>query len=524
MSTEIEEQKKQEDKSPADVADVFLNSRPLGMTDEEADALLNQDIRVEFNSIALELEKFHGLFCQLWEMGVPLLVWELPTAAVAFDSEGRNTQFLFNPLFWKETDRYTKCFVICHEVLHVMLSHGLRTRDCPLPEVANKALDVVVNHMLVSKFGFDRNSVSVGKYPEGHERAGENIDLCWIDTVFPGMENIVERDKPFEYYYRLLEENIKISKNGKMMIRKGGKGKTEKGNGSGSGSGDDQGDEGGGTWREVTGEALDNHESLDGFDDDRAKKEIADAISDQLDDEEKQNLSDKLHQTEEGNAAQKAEEKKSSDDPDNNSSQQAGSVAGRIAYKVNLNKKVSRKRKWETVIKKWSKKFKEADRDEEQWTRRARRYSQISPSLLLPTEIENEHKSETRIKVRFYQDTSGSCYAFKDRFFAAARSLPTDRFDVELYCFDTQVYKASLEEGKLYGFGGTRYDILEDHIRGQLKSGEITKHPEAVFVITDGYGTDIRPNKPDKWYFFLSTNTTINIPKECNIFMLSEFE
>lgn len=501
-----------------------INKRPKGMTDEESESLLSQDIRAEFNSISLELEKFHGLFCQLWEMGIPRLTWEIPTAAVSFDREGRNVEFIFNPLFWKNTDRYTKCFIICHEVLHVMLSHGLRTRDCQMPEVANKALDVVVNHMLISKFGYDRNSIDVGIYPEGHEKAGQKIQLCWIDTVFVDMQNIVEREKPFEYYYRLLEQNSKMLPNGKMMIRKGGEkgegsgSKGEKGESEGSGEGDGDG------WKEVIGEAIDDHSGLEEFEDDRAKDEIAETINDQLDNDEKMEISEIIHQSEDGNAAQKAEEKEQNGKPQEASSKKAGSVAGKISYQANVRNRVKKKRKWEAVIKKWSRKYKDTDKEEEQWTRRARRYSMVSPNIMLPTQMDIEHKSETRIKVRFYQDTSGSCFGFRDRFFAAARSLPTDRFDIELFCFDTKVYSASIEEGKLYGFGGTSFEILEAHIQNQLRSGEIHKHPEAIFVITDGYGDDIRPKEPNKWFWFLSDDARHCIPEECNIYDLKEYE
>lgn len=509
--------------------DISLNVKPKGMTDEESESLLSQNIKADFHSIALELEKFHGLFSQLWDMNIPRLSWDVPTAAVSFDREGRNTEFIFNPLFWRNTDRYTKCFVICHEVLHVMLSHGLRIRDCPLREVANKALDVVVNHMLISKFGFDRKSISIGKYPEGHEKAGEEIELCWIDTVFPGMENIIEREKPFEYYYRMLEQSIKILPSGKMKVRRGGQSggrHSSSGESSGESSEENEANDG---WKDVTGQALNDHDSLDSFDNDEVKEEIAEAINKQLTDSEKEEISERINQSEDGNAAQEAENneenknKKDSNNPKNISKNQ-GSISGRLVYKANLHRKVIKKRKWESVIKKWSKKYKEKDKDEEQWTRRNRRYFHISPDIILPTIQEIDDKSETRIKVRFYQDTSGSCYGFRDRFFEAARSLPTDRFDVELFCFDTQVYPASLEEGKLYGFGGTYFHILEEHIQSQLKSGAISKYPEAIFVITDGYGTDIKPSQTDKWYFFLSDNYTQCIPKECNIFMLKDYE
>jgi len=514
----------EEKKNSGAVQGLSINQKPKGMTDEESESFLNQDIRLEFNSISSELEKFHGLFCQLWEMGMPRLTWDIPTAAVSFDREGRNVEFIFNPMFWKNTDRYTKCFIICHEILHVMLSHGLRTRDCRMREVANKALDVVVNHMLISKFGYDRNSIDVGKYPEGHEKAGQKIELCWIDTVFADMQNMVEREKPFEYYYRLLEQNSKMLPNGKMMIRKGG----EKGDGSQSKGGDGEGEGGGGGetdgWKEVTGEAIDDHSGLGEFEDERAKDEIADTINDQLDNDEKMEVSEIIHQSEDGNAAQKAEEKAQSEKPDGPRSKTPGSVAGKISYQANIRNRVKKKRKWEAVIKKWSRKYKEKDKEEEQWTRRARRFSMISPHIMLPTQMDVEHKSETRIKVRFYQDTSGSCFGFRDRFFAAAKSLPEDRFDVELFCFDTKVYAASIEEGKLYGFGGTAFDILEDHIQKQLRSGEIIRHPEAVFVITDGLGNSIKPERPEKWFWFLSDDYRDCIPEECNIFDLKEYE
>jgi hypothetical protein len=526
MAEEVTKTKEKGPKNDGLANDLPINTRPQGMSDEEAEKFLAMDIRSEFNEITVELEKFHGIFTQLWEMGYPRMTWDLPTAAVAFDKEGRNVDFLWNPLFWQKIDKYTKSFVICHEVLHVMLSHGLRTRDCPLPELANKALDVVVNHMLVSKFGFDRQSIDIGTYPEGHEKAGEKIEMCWIDTVFPGMDKLIERDKPFEYYYRMLEQNSRILPSGKIQVRKGGQ---KGGGGQGGGGGGD----GEGEWQDVTGETLDGHENLEDFEEDRAKDEIADTLDNQLDDDEKRDLSEKIHQSEDGNAAQKAEEneaeRKEKDgeadkDGGRRGGKKAGSIAGRLVYKVNLHQKVKKKRKWETVIKKWSRKYKEKDKDEEQWTRRARRYTMISPSLMLPTDAEVEDKSETRIKVRFYQDTSGSCYGFRDRFFAAAKSLPPDRFDVELFCFDTQVYETSLEEGKLYGFGGTLFSILETHIQSQLRSGELTRHPEAVFVITDGYGDNIRPAMPDKWYWFLSDNYRSCIPDTCNIFPLSEYE
>jgi hypothetical protein len=111
--------------------------------------------------------------------------------------------------------------------------------------------------------------------------------------------------------------------------------------------------------------------------------------------------------------------------------------------------------------------------------------------MFLPSdmEIEDDNDEKTRIKVYFYLDTSGSCWGLKDRFFAAALSLPDDRFDIRLFCFDTTVQETTLESRKIYGGGGTSFSILEAHIQKEIK--EKGEYPEAVFVITDGYAATV---------------------------------
>jgi len=111
--------------------------------------------------------------------------------------------------------------------------------------------------------------------------------------------------------------------------------------------------------------------------------------------------------------------------------------------------------------------LKQNDKDHEQWARVNRRFVGIASSMsnmFLPSEMEIEEKEEEKkkIKVVFFLDTSGSCQHLAERFFKAAKSLDSKKFDVELYCFDTRCYKTSLESGRLYGFGGTSFSILED--------------------------------------------------------------
>lgn len=198
----------------------------------------------------------------------------------------------------------------------------------------------------------------------------------------------------------------------------------------------------------------------------------------------------------------------------------AGSSSGN--RKITIQKEeVKKKKKWETVIKKWSKKYLVKSYNENsQWARISRRLSLCNSDLLLPSDMETEEKynDKKKIDVWFFQDTSGSCTHLAKRFFRAARSLPSERFNVKMFCFDTKVYETSLESGKLFGFGGTSFGCINARVNRE------EKHPEAIFIITDMYGTNIKPVQPNKWYFFSSTNYRGTLPVGSNFFKLSEYE
>ena len=151
----------------------------MKLTPEEREELLMMDIRKEYFDLARRLDIHHAFFYKLWELGTPRLTFAISTAAVGFDRKGHQIAYLFNPLFWKDCDTYKKVFVICHEFLHILLNHGIRSKDCDVPQLANIALDVVVNHMLVDKFGFDRTKI------KGWE------DLCWLDTTFKDFDDVL---------------------------------------------------------------------------------------------------------------------------------------------------------------------------------------------------------------------------------------------------------------------------------------------------------------------------------------------
>jgi hypothetical protein len=59
-----------------------------------------------------------------------------------------------------------------------------------------------------------------------------------------------------------------------------------------------------------------------------------------------------------------------------------------------------------------------------------------------------------------------------------------------------------------------------------IETKQITKYPNAVFVITDGYACDvIKPKYPKKWHWFLTEYSSEScIDKNCNIFKLNNYE
>ena len=424
----------------------------------------------EFLKLSRDMEVYHGVFSQLWKMGRPRLDPKAKTAFVAFNKDGNCIDFCFAPEFWKGCSDTQRQFVTCHESLHVIYGHGRRGRGLD-KNIANKAMDIVINEGLVEQFGFDRKVIDpTNKY-------------CWINTVFKAPSK-VERDKCFEYYYELLKEQRK------------GESKDQSESGQGGGG--------------EAGELVDSHEGLDSFDEE-TMDEIAEEIKNSMSQEELESLADKLKDTEQPKEQDKENMR--------------GTIAGQIKSYV-IEVKVVKKKKWETIIKKWARKYlKSTNRDTEQWAMTNRRLTMLPKDMFIPSDFETDdrEKEEYRIQVWFFLDTSGSCQHLSDRFWNAARSLPEDRFNIRLFCFDTKVYDIDFKDKTLYGFGGTSFDIIENKIQEETVQKNI-KYPDACFIVTDGYGNRVNPEKPERWYWFLSQDYRECIPKECKIYPLRDFE
>lgn len=416
----------------------------------------------EFFSLSRELECIHSIFYTLWDTGVPVASSEVKTSAIKFDKSGDTVEFLVNPDFWNSIDRYTKKFVLCHEMLHILLNHGARLLNSDDQDSANKSADVVINENLVNEFGFERKKINGQK------------NYYWIDTVFKENKEI-SKDETFEFYYNRIKSQSQAD------------GSSREGNHDNA---DKQPD------------LVDSHDFFNS-----GSSELIKKIQEKTSPEEMKDIADFLSELSEKNIA--------------------GDSAGNLwaTYKDKVN--IPKKKKWETVIKKWARtQIKMVEKEEDQWLRVNRRFVTLEDNLIIPTEMEIDalDDEEDKIKVWFFQDTSGSCYGYWKRFFKAAKSLSPEKFDIEMHCFDTKVYKTTLESGKLYGFGGTRFDILEKYIQKEI-NGDIRKYPKAIFVISDGCAGRFTCAIPERWFWFLTNRGSRSaIPAESNIYKLKDFE
>lgn len=408
----------------------------------------------EYNNLLTRLQDFHAIFYNSWKISKPKFSEDIETACVQFDKEGQYLRFLFNPTFWKSLSEYEKIFVICHETLHVILNHGQRFKDSNNRKIANIAMDLSINHSLINRFGFDRNSMELSK------------DLCWIDKF---LDPSIPDDENAETYYYLLQTNdqntLENNKN------------------------------------------FDSHDFLESdmpLDFSEAIKTLNEMISD----DDKTSLSNFLKVHDGGMSAYGA-----------------GAV-----FDLNPHKK-TKKKKWETVVKTWClKAYNQKEGENSTWYKQSRRNSSINRNLILPSDefTFDYNYSENKAKIIFFLDTSGSCISLKERFFQAANSLNKNKFQVELLCFDTEVYKTNLETKTIYGGGGTSFKILESYIKNNYE-----KYPKLVFVLTDGFGDIIEPEMPQAWHWFIYSEGNFKftenyiksfIPKTCNIHNLANFE
>ena len=444
--------------------------------------------------MAKELRRFHAVFNKFWEIGRPLIVSNHPmisTAAVTFGKEGELLDFYYSEDFWESTSWYERIFTTCHEMLHVLLNHGVRTKNLENRKLANIAADLVVNHLLESKFGFIKELLS------GWWR------FVWVETVFPAHMK-VPTDESLEFYYDLLLKNaneIKIQLLVDQHFFGPGDGDpSEDGNPGGKGQKPGEGE----------GELCDASTAA----------QVVSEIAKRLRWQDKKDLDPMMKEHGDPDHTGK--------DGKNPGGKYAGTGAGNVWTLFTEAPRVKKPR-WETIVHKWCKrKLHEIEMLVPQWIFEDRRYTLIPKGrMFLPSESNDRNRFFYKRKVRvvMFLDNSGSCSHMAERFFRAATSIPEDKFEVTVCCYDTVVHKLDLKDLKMIGGGGTHFPPKEEWIQKQIATSDMDSYPDLVFDLTDGYGSDFFPEHPSRWVFFMTEDHSLSyIPSESRHYMLADFE
>ena len=404
----------------------------------------------DYFEINSELEDYHSIFYQAWQMGTPISDESIPTACVKFNQNGKYISYHFNPEFWEGMTLKERAFIVCHESLHVILNHGARLKG-KIPEIANIAADIVINEALFKPcFGFKKKDISMSN------------EMALIETVFPDGEL---PDKSFEYYYEKLKQQME--ENGQLQYVK----------------------------------AIDCHDFLG--------------------DADSQGMVEELLRREEDNGhADKPEDVGKLDD-----GQVAGDVAGHQIRKVENFKRRNNK-SWNKVFCK-AIKYGMGDTETNQWVRKPRRMSGLNSDFMLPSDKVSHDFGKCKTPIFLYQDCSGSCTQFYERFFNTAASIPRSKFDVRFFGFDTQVYPIDIEKKEVPGGGGTSFQCIESHIQ-EIRKKEGIGYPAGVFVISDGEGELIEAQKPQNWNWFIinsyGSHSTYAVHNKSQWYKYEEFE
>ena len=417
-------------------------------------------MNILFDEISAELQTHYFAFAKFWERAGFVFDDKAKSISLTTDKVTKEIVLRINPKFWDDSSIQEKVFAVCHEAAHLVYGHHWRILNLKNQEIANIAADLVVNETLKNDFVVNFDEFL--------------IKPCFLESYLPDAPT----NETLEYYYeKLLEEQPNQANDSNDN-----KSKDKESDQNSDDDSDAENNSSSGNEKSEQQSGSDNLSELD--------LSAVEEIANSLDEGEKKEVV-----------------------------KMAGDGEGNAFIDLATKKKIKRKKKWETVIKKWTEKCLSDFAEAPNWTKEHKRASLLMKDCLLPFDDEDEEMQKNRIDLVFFMDTSGSCISLADRFFKAAASLDPKKFNIKLFCFDTRIYEVSLKNPKAMGGGGTYFDILEKHLQ------KMEKYPSAVFMITDGFGDNIKPEYPNRWHVFLTRDgSTRCFPSGTNFHALSDFE
>jgi predicted metal-dependent peptidase len=423
------------------------------------------DLKEKFDAAIEELqEQNHYLAAEVTKLGYPVLSDQIPTAGVAWDPDRKKVMFMFNPKFAEICDNKEFKFTVVHESTHLLNAHVFLLRDeiekmkrlnktnaemSKFIRKFNRAADCVVNDTLTNLYGLEK------VFYDGE--SGKKLKIIYgKETVGIDCQDLTAMD----VYYLLPDPPAQPNQN------KGEKGETDPQFGGGSDS------------------DVDNHGEWESFfnPDGTVKREFVDALKDFIQD----NIQNSSLSDEEAKALDDMKDKMANST--DSYASQAGNAA--IGNKRPIDGLGRETLNWNKIL------FQLVDtlKPEDVWTKVNRKLLSVYPDIILPSSKDKEKE-----KLFVAIDTSGSIDHNALKLFLTVLKNTPKRFQIDAITFDTRCYPFDVKKGKEpLGGGGTNFGIIENYIQNNFK-----KYPKAVFILTDGYGSPVSPQHPDRWCWML---------------------
>lgn len=500
------------------------------------------DYSFDLFEFAKDLSGHHTLFYKILELGNPIYSDAVKTAGVSYNSKNGSIDFLLAKDWFESLNRSSQLFTLSHEAMHILFEHPRRTLELKLdPDLSNIAQDIVINELLVAEYGFNKAGLNFSFTP------------CFIDTVFKPEEIArfkINNNMTFIDYYNILKELQPEMPPGRMdslstLDAHSSDQPPESTSGSSAGNQPEQtpDPEGGQSAdnNDLEGDSNDSKNSqdnkgqddhggldtdyeVDGLDNIKTKKNKSQSESRLgTDNIPEEILKDLIASCQ--HSLTKEESASTDKIMESLVGRQAGSGFGSW-LDVSISD-VPENTTWQDLVKKQIASFiKRAETEIDSFARQKRNFSMLDRKFMIPGSDYEEKPKPEKYNLYFYLDVSGSCLSYKDEFFTLAKTIPTKYFNLRLFSFDDRVKELDINKPVVYGGGGTSFDIIEENIQEYKNSNnpQYKKYPDAVFVLTDGAGNYVSPEKPKNWTWLLTDNYKRYIPTDSKTIQLNEFK
>ena len=427
----------------------------------ENDVLMTDE---EMIGLARELSLHNSIFYTIWSVSRIYFTDVVDTACICFDKEHHVIGIYLNRAFWNSLPDAGQKFVIMHECLHMFFDHGRRFDSAYSNTANNVAQDIVINETITVSMGIDRYVIPNWE------------NYCFIDTCFKDFPvGSIKANQTFSYYLEKLSSLKTIA----------------------------------------------NFETVDDHDMNSLPDDVLSDVLDQFKANASESDIDEIMEV-----FEKIETDEKKEGKGKNNSNGAGISSDPIVtfiYEVKRDRIKRQKKTWMKLVKKMtpSKELITYEK-EEGWRERKRQHSILDSNLMIIGESEREIVTKLKYDVFVYIDISGSCANLVKPFYDLLYTFPEENFNITTFTFNTSVKEFEWKKKRPVSNGGTCFKCINYSV--EQRTLEKGKHPDVVFVFTDGDGTAYQPTKPEKWVWVLSKDNKRYIHKNSKTFQMNDFK